>query len=147
MEAEGLQEKANTLNRCIAKGLDLLVVATIYQVPLPVSFWVGMAYVLLSDGFYGGRSVGKQLIGLRTVQSATGAGASFKESILRNLPWSVAYLLFCIPYVGGLLAFLIAGVEFLLIVGSTAGLRMGDALAQTQVLNDTPDSISKTGMI
>ncbi len=141
MEVEVRGEKANVLNRSIAKCLDLLVVVTIYQIPLPVSFWIGMAYILLSDGASGGRSLGKRLIGLRTV--AGGGGASFKASIFRNLPWAVAYLLFCIPYIGVFLVFLIVCVEFLLVVGSPAGLRMGDALAGTQVLNDPPNPVTK----
>jgi uncharacterized RDD family membrane protein YckC len=141
LEAEGRVEKADVLNRSIAKCLDLLIVVTIYQIPLPVSFWIGMAYLLLSDGASGGRSVGKRLIGLRMVER--GGGVSFKASIFRNLPWAAAYLLFCIPYIGILLVVLIVCVEFLLVMGSPAGLRMGDALARTQVLNDAPDSITK----
>lgn len=144
METEKFRAKADLFNRCVAKCLDLLIVATIYQVPLPVSFWLGLACLLLADGASSGKGVGKQLIGLRVIpfknetagEMGNVARASFRESVLRNLPWAAAYLCFQIPYVGGLLALLIASVELLLIVGSASGLRMGDAFAKTQVVND-----------
>ncbi len=127
--------KANVLHRCIAKFLDLLIVAAIYQIPLQISFIAGLFYLLISDGFSEGRSVGKQLIGLQTAIPETRKRGSFKESIIRNFPLAIAYLLFPLPYVGGLLMFVIIGLEFLLIVGNRKGMRVGDELARTQVLD------------
>lgn len=127
--------KANVLHRCIAKLLDLLIVAAIYQIPLQISFIAGVSYLLISDGFSEGRSIGKQLIGLQTAIPETRKKGSFKESIIRNFPLAMAYLLFHLPYVGGLLVFMIIGFEFLLIVGNQKGMRVGDELARTQVLD------------
>jgi hypothetical protein len=61
--------------------------------------------------------------------------AGFRESILRNLPLAVGYLLFPLPYVGWLLAVAITVFEALLIIGNEQGLRLGDEFAHTQVLD------------
>jgi hypothetical protein len=72
---------------------------------------------------------------LQTVVRRTHEIAGFKESILRNLPLAVGYLLYPLPYIGWLMAFAITGLEALLILGNDQGLRLGDELAQTQVLD------------
>ncbi|MFQ5781301.1 MAG: RDD family protein [Nitrospiria bacterium] len=127
--------KANILNRFIAKFIDLLIVAAIYQIPLQISFLASLAYLLISDGFSGGRSIGKQLIGLQVIVPEPPCGVSFKESILRNFPLGVALLSFHIPYIGWLLALFIVCIESLLIIGNAKGHRVGDELAKTQVLD------------
>jgi hypothetical protein len=57
--------KAQVLNRGIAKLIDLFIVAAAGQVFMPVGFLGGLAYILIADGFAGGRSIGKRLIGAR----------------------------------------------------------------------------------
>ena len=42
--------KADILNRLIAKSLDFLVVAALYEIPLRISFLAALAYLLLADG-------------------------------------------------------------------------------------------------
>lgn len=129
--------KANILHRLIAKFLDFLIVAALYEIPLKISFLAALSYLLISDGFADGRSVGKQLIGLQSIVPGTRKRASFRESIIRNFPLAVAYLFFHIPYIGWLFAFSIVGFEFLLMVGNPKGVRVGDELAKTQVLDYT----------
>jgi hypothetical protein len=123
------------LNRLIAKGLDLILVAAADRVVPPVGWLAGLAYVLIADGFAGGRSLGKRLIGLQTVIPTSRDVAGFKESIIRNLPLALAYLLFPLPYVGWLLATGIVAFETLLILGNDQGIRLGDEIARTQVLD------------
>lgn len=130
--------KANSLNRFIAKFLDLLVVSAIGQIPLKVSFLAAFSYLLLSDGFSNGKSIGKQLIGLQTLASEPDQNISFKESIIRNISLGIAYLLAQIPFVGWLLGLGLIAFESLLILGNAKGLRLGDELAGTQV-RDTND--------
>lgn len=127
--------KASVLHRFIAKFLDLLVVAAIYEIPLRISFLAGLSYLLISDGFGEGRSIGKQLIGLQIITPATRKKASFKESIIRNFPLATAYLLFYLPYIGWLFSLMFIGFEALLMIGNPKGLRVGDELAKTQVLD------------
>jgi len=100
----------------------------------PVGWLAGLAYILIGDGFAGGRSIGKRLTGLQTVNLRTQDVAGFKESIIRNLPVAAAYLLFLLPYVGWMAAAGIIAFEGLLIIGNEQGLRLGDEVAHTQVL-------------
>lgn len=130
----GVYPKAHVLNRVIAKFVDLIIVAAAGRLVPPVGWLAGLAYVLIGDGFSGGQSLGKRLIGLQTVIPRNREVSGFKESIIRNLPLAVAYLLFPIPYIGWALAIAITVFEGLLIIGNDQGLRLGDEIAHTQVL-------------
>jgi len=142
LQSEGIEvslslPKANILNRFIAKFLDLLIVSAIAQIPLPSSFLAALSFLLLSDGLAGGRSPGKQIIGLQVVLQEKGQRPSFKESILRNFSIGLAYLSLQIPYIGWILAVFILVFESLLIIGNPKGFRVGDELAKTQILDYT----------
>ena len=131
----GIYPKAQVLNRGIAKLIDLLIVAAAGQIFVPVGFLGGLAYILIADGFAGGRSIGKRLIGLQTVLPDRREAIGFRESIIRNLPFAVAQLAFAIPYVGWLLAAAIIAFEAVLVFGNEQGRRLGDEVAGTQVLD------------
>lgn len=131
----GVYPKAHVLNRFIAKFVDAIIVASASKLVPPVGWLAGLAYVLIADGFSGGRSIGKRLIGLQTVLTSTRNVSGFKESIIRNLPLALAYLLFPLPYIGWVLAVAITGFEALLIIGNDQGLRLGDEVAHTQVVD------------
>jgi len=131
----GIYPKAQVLNRGIAKLIDLFIVVAASQLILPVGFLGGLAYILVADGFAGGRSIGKRLIGLETVLPANPSAAGFRESIIRNLPFAVAQLAFAIPYVGWLVSVAIIVFEAVLILGNEQGRRLGDEIAGTQVLD------------
>lgn len=131
----GVYPKAQVLNRGIAKLIDLFIVAAASQMIGPVGFLAGLAYILISDGFAGGRSIGKRLIGLQTVLPDRREAIGFRESIIRNLPFAVAQLAFAIPYVGWLLAAAIIAFEAVLVFGNEQGRRLGDEVAGTQVLD------------
>ncbi|MGH7167509.1 MAG: RDD family protein [Nitrospiraceae bacterium] len=109
--------------------------ATAGQVVPPVGWLAGLAYVLIGDGLTGGQSLGKRLIGLQTVIPRSREVSGFRESIVRNLPLALAYLLFPIPYIGWALATALVLLEALLIIGNEQGLRLGDEIAHTQVLD------------
>jgi uncharacterized RDD family membrane protein YckC len=127
--------KAQMLNRGIARLIDLFIVAAAGQMLAPVGFLGGLAYILIADGFSGGRSIGKRLIGLQTVLPGQREAAGFRESIIRNLPFAVAQVAFAIPYVGWLISIAIIAFEAVLIVGNEQGRRFGDEVAGTQVLD------------
>ena len=139
----GVYPKAHVLNRFIAKAIDGMLVAAASQVIAPVGWVSGLAYALIADGFPGGQSVGKRLIGLQTVVPRTKEFSGFRESIIRNLPLAFAYLLYSIPYVGWLLAGAVVIFEALLLIGNEQGVRLGDEVAGTQVVDsgqlDYPD--------
>ena len=127
--------KAYVLNRFIAKLIDLFIVVAADEVAPPVGFLSGLAYILIADGFAGGRSIGKQLVGLQTMRLDVRETAGFRESIIRNLPFGVAQLLFAVPYVGWIGSAAVLAFESVLIVGNEHGRRLGDEVARTQVLD------------
>ena len=131
----GIYPKAQVLNRGIAKLIDVFIVAAADQMIVPVGFLAGLAYILIADGFAGGRSIGKRLIGLQTVLPDRRESAGFRESIIRNLPFAVAQLAFAIPYVGWIVSVAIMALEGILIIGNEQGRRLGDEIAGTQVLD------------
>ena len=131
----GIYPKAQVLNRFIAKLIDLFLAAAAAEVIAPVGFLAGLAYLLVADGFAGGRSIGKRLIGLQTILPETRESSGFRESIIRNIPFAVAYLAFAVPYVGWLATASIVVFEAILIIGNERGCRLGDELAGTQVLD------------
>lgn len=130
-----LYPKATVLNRFIAKALDLLIVLGVGELAPPYGFWGGLWYLIVADGF-AGRSIGKRLIGLQTWVPELRAGAGFKDSIIRNVPLAGGYLLWQIPYIGWLGAAAVLVIEALLVIGNERGLRIGDELAHTQVVDE-----------
>jgi uncharacterized RDD family membrane protein YckC len=131
----GIYPKAQVLNRGIAKLIDLFIVAAADQAIASVGFFAGLAYILIADGFAGGRSIGKRVIGLQTVVPERREPAGFRESIIRNLPVAAAQLAFAVPYVGWVVSVAIMAFEAVLIVGNEQGRRLGDEVAGTQVLD------------
>ncbi|MEK7869703.1 MAG: hypothetical protein AAB271_05165 [Nitrospirota bacterium] len=127
--------KAYVLNRFIAKLIDVFIVVAADEVAPPVGFLSGLAYILIADGFAGGRSIGKRLVGLQTMRLDVRETAGFRESIIRNLPFGVAQLLFAVPYVGWIGSAAVLAFESVLIVGNEHGRRLGDEVARTQVLD------------
>lgn len=134
--AQKVYGKANLLNRFIAKLIDLLIVGAFLKLLPPIGFLAGLTYLLIGDGLYDGRSLGKKFIGLRVILTGKDGGCSFRESIIRNLPFAIGYVLFSIPWIGWLFPLIIFSFEGLLIIGSEAGARIGDEMAKTQVVDD-----------
>jgi hypothetical protein len=48
---------------------------------------------------------------------------------------AIGYLLFFVPYIGWVFTLLILVLEGLLVIGNERGMRIGDELAKTQVLD------------
>ncbi len=127
--------KAYVLNRFIAKLIDLFIVVAAGEMASPVGFLSGLAYILIADGFAGGKSIGKRLVGLQTMRLDGREAAGFRESIIRNLPLGGAQIAYAIPYVGWLVSLAILAFESFLIIGNEQGRRLGDEVARTQVLD------------
>ncbi len=127
--------KAHVLNRFIAKLIDLFIVVAAGEIAPPVGFLSGLAYILIADGFAGGRSIGKRVVGLQTMRVDSREAAGFRESIIRNLPFGLAQMAYAVPYVGWMVSLVVLAFEGLLIVGNEQGRRLGDEVAKTQVLD------------
>ncbi|MHB8482257.1 MAG: RDD family protein [Nitrospiria bacterium] len=133
--SEAVFPKAIILHRVIARLIDFLMMAIFRQIFPPIGLYLSMTYLLIADGFFHGKSIGKLLVGLQTFVPHKNRNASFRESILRNFPLLIGYFLLFIPYIGWIFFFLIAGLELLLMIGNEKGMRIGDELAKTQVLD------------
>lgn len=131
--------KANLLHRTIARVIDILIALAFYRVIPSVGFWFGLVYLFIADGFWNGQSVGKKLLGLKVLKYSAPGTVSFKESIVRNFPIIIGFFLFPIPFIGWLFLTVVLVLEFLMILGSDQGRRIGDELAHTLVVDVPPD--------
>jgi len=137
---------AKILNRVIAKTVDFIIIAALLETIPKVGYFAGLTYLLIGDGLFDGRSVGKRLIGLRVIyyNGNIVMPCTFRESIIRNFPFAAGYILFGIvsriPLIGGMISFIIIVVtllfEGLVMMGSEKGMRFGDEIAKTQVVEE-----------
>jgi uncharacterized RDD family membrane protein YckC len=118
--------KANLRKRFGAALVDGLVVVTLWYwywtTGLAAYGAIGAGYLLLRDAI-GGQSVGKLLVGLVVIDLVTRRAASVGASVNRNL-------LLLLPGANVVAIFL----EARTIVTDPQGQRLGDRLAQTQVV-------------
>lgn len=127
--------KASLLLRILAKAVDLVIIAAAVSIVHQTGYLAGIIYLLISDGLFDGRSLGKKIMRLKVVSAKDGRVADFRDSIIRNAIFAVALLTYAIPLFGWILALGIAVFEFLLMLGNSEGMRLGDDLAATKVVN------------
>lgn len=126
-------KRAGLLLRVVAKSIDFILILAAAEA-LPKAGWLGgLIYLLISDGLFDGRSVGKKLTGLR-VETAEGRVCTIRDSILRNSTLAVGLVLWKIPAVGWILLAAVLALEFLIMLGSKESARLGDEIAKTSVV-------------
>lgn len=140
-------KRAGLLLRAIAKTLDFIIIAAVGEVIPKAGFFAGLAYLLIGDGLFDGRSIGKKLIGLRVVSADTNEPCSFRDSILRNSIFGIGYLLYLIPWLGWIFIVIVIVFEFIVLLGSKDGMRLGDEIAKTKVVTVTTDTETLTGRL
>ncbi len=128
------QRRAGLLLRTAAKIVDFILIAAVIEILPRAGFFAGLTYLLLGDGFFDGRSVGKKLLKIRVVSAGTDSPCTFKDSILRNSTFAVGYVLWIVPFIGWIFILIISAVEFVLVLGSKDGMRLGDEIAKTAVI-------------
>lgn len=118
--------KADVRKRLMAASIDGLLVATVCLLSwigaAPLYLALGAAYLLLRDAI-GGQSIGKIMLGLVVIDLTTGRVASVSGSIKRNF-------LLLLPGANVVAIYL----EARTLVADPQGQRLGDRLAQTQVV-------------
>lgn len=137
---------ADLLLRIIAKILDFIIIVAVTEVIPKAGFFAGLAYLLIGDGFFDGRSLGKKLIGLKVISADTNKPCSFKDSILRNSTFAIGYLLYKIPWFGWIFIVIVSVFEFIILLGSKERMRLGDEIAKTKVVTITTtdkDTVSR----
>jgi uncharacterized RDD family membrane protein YckC len=135
-EMSDQERRAGLLLRSAAKIIDFILIAAVLEVVPRAGFFAGLAYLLLGDGLLDGRSIGKKLIKIRAVSRNTGGPCTFKDSILRNSTLGAGYALSVVPWVGWVFMIAAVAVEFIMILGSKDGMRLGDEIAGTVVLEN-----------
>jgi hypothetical protein len=128
------QKRAGLLLRGIAKAIDFIIVAAAAEIIPRAGFFAGLAYLSISDSLFGGRSIGKQLIGLSVVSITENRACSVRDSILRNLILCIGVILWRVPIIGWIFMVLIVGFEFIMLLGSKERMRLGDEIAKTIVI-------------
>jgi uncharacterized RDD family membrane protein YckC len=127
-------QKADFTTRAIAGFVDLLIVIGLARLPDVLGFLSASGYILIRDGLFEGRSPGKKLIGLSVSLEEEPGAAGYRESIIRNVPLAAAYILFLIPYAGWVFGPAVLAIEWLVALGDDRGMRIGDMLAKTWVV-------------
>jgi hypothetical protein len=119
--------KAESRRRLYAATIDGLLVASIFALywsSASIAFLaIGAACILLRDAVCG-RSLGKFLLGLTVVSLETGRPGSARDSVSRNV-------IFLLPGANVAAVFL----EARTLLRDQQGLRLGDRLAMTQVVD------------
>lgn len=141
-ERKYLLEKAirvAKLTRLIAKGIDLFILTCFSILYYPLGALVGVIYMSLSDGFSNGQSVGKKFMGFAVKSLEDGSPCSFRQSIVRNLPFTVPLLIAIVmPIIGwilgAILGVVLIGFELYLLYNLDSGHRLGDVMADTSVM-------------
>jgi uncharacterized RDD family membrane protein YckC len=132
-------QKTDLTTRTVAGFIDLLIVIGLARLPDVVGYLAATGYILVRDGLFSQQSAGKRIIGLRVVSADDpGRALSFRESIIRNMPLAIAFLMFRVPYAGWILCPLVLIVEALAALGDERGMRIGDLLARTCAVHTGP---------
>lgn len=139
--APGTYTKADTGKRIVAAIIDGLISGVVGLIPI-VGGLAGAAYMLVRDGleldFMNGRSIGKNVMGIRPVQ-LDGRAMDIGASVKRNIPFAIAPLIMIVPILGWIVApfvgLAIAVIELVLVLTDSEGRRMGDKFAGTMVVD------------
>jgi len=135
--------RARYLARMVGKAADLIAAMSLWHIPGAAGVFASLFYLLMCDGFPGGRSLGKVLTGLKVVRIDRD-GMDFTASLMRNLPVAAPFLLYLLPVIGPFLAFTV-GIAILLIETYLGfydpdGQRAGDTFAETLVVEQRQGS-------
>jgi len=129
--------RARYIARMVGKAADLIAAMSLWHIPGAAGVFAALFYILMCDGFPGGRSLGKGLTGLKVVRIDRD-GMDFAASLMRNLPVAAPFLLYLFPVIGPFLAYTV-GITILLIETYLGfydpdGQRAGDTFAETLVV-------------
>ena len=124
---EGLEESRTSafFSRRAAAFLVDGAVALALSAVATGGWLLAVAYLLLRDGLYGGRSLGKWVFGLRVVEREGGAAVGVLGSLWRNV-------VFALPWLGTTIS--VAVFEGAIVYFDGEGLRSGDRIAGTRVI-------------
>jgi len=131
--------KVDYIDRFLAKFIDLIIVGAFFSFPTFIGSVAGLTYLLIADGLRGGQGLGKKIARLKVISlEGDKTSCSFKESILRNIPFGLILIFYFIPYLKWILiptlGLAIVVIEALAVYEDAGGLRWGDRIAHTMVV-------------
>lgn len=127
--------------RLVAKGVDFFLV--LYVSRSEHAFWIitSIIYLLMCDGFFQGQSLGKRIVGLKTVyldeETKEYQTCTFLQSAIRNCAFAAVLLLSIIPFIGvvfAILGIVLVFVEIYFMYTDPENMRIGDIYAKTKIL-------------
>lgn len=125
-------------SRLLAKSIDLFLFLILSVLHYPGGLILGIIYLAISDGLQSGQSVGKKVVGFAVVSLVDGKPCQFKQSFIRNLPFTLPFTFFLIPFwgwiIGLVLSILLISFELYLLIKLDSGHRLGDVMADTTVI-------------
>jgi len=133
-------KKADVVKRIVAYLIDAILAFVLSLILTPFGALVSCAYILLRDGFdfMQNRSIGKMAVNLKPIVVETGANCDLQTSIKRNWPLAIGHFLagLFLPLILILIIPLLIYVviEAVLVFTDDKGLRLGDKMAGTQVI-------------
>ncbi len=138
--------KADIFRRFIAFLIDGIIASILIYVPI-LGGIVSTVYTLTKDVIvyeitknpdFKNRSIGKKIMGLE-VASLDGKDLNWEISIKRNLTLAIGSVCSIVPIIGwiigAILGFIISIIEIVLVFSDNKGRRLGDKLANTQVVS------------
>ncbi len=133
---------AHLINRFIAKAIDVLIFFIASSVLHIYGTIAGLLYILIADYVGNGQSLGKKIVKIRVVTQEGAYQINLTESIIRNLSCSIVLIFTQLGFIG-LILFLTAGlaicaVEIYFMITDIGGIRIGDILANTMVIEHVP---------
>lgn len=141
------ERRAHPVRRVTAKFVDLAVVMVLSaMLYYPFGPLFGFLYSLFADALplkrFSGQSFGKKILKLKVISLKPGATANtritYRDSMWRNAPVGVATFFALIPIWGwailALIGFPLMIVEIYLLVRAPRGQRLGDVMADTEVV-------------
>lgn len=135
------QRRTTVFQRFSAKGIDVLIVLAVYLIGKafypPLGAIAATFFAAFQDSFGNGQSYGKRIIGLRVIDDETGISCTTGSALLRNVPFALAFVFAFIPVFWALALFIavpIGILECYLIICVDSGVRLGDVMANTLVV-------------
>jgi uncharacterized RDD family membrane protein YckC len=142
-----VMSRAHPVRRVLAKFIDLFFVMFVSAVVIyPLGPLLGFFYSLVADALpfkgFEAQSLGKKVMKLRVVSTqpgrTPGEPLTYRDSAYRNAPVGVATFFALIPVWGwvilALIGFPLMIVEIYLLVRAPRGQRLGDVMADTEVV-------------
>lgn len=139
-----MRKIAPAQRRLAAKAVDLFSIFLIgFLIPRGAGALLGFAYSLVGDGLpfpnWHGQSLGKKIFRIKAVHFQSGDSCTLRQSVLRNSPIALVTFFAIFPFWGWILAFLVGiplmGIESFLLFRANRGQRLGDVMADTEVID------------